>query len=66
MSSHEPVHARHRHLCVHPAPLVSGIAGAHPDLLIAAHARSAGAVVVTNNVKDFSRVKGLEVENWMV
>lgn len=36
------------------------------DLLIGAHARSLGAVVVTNNVKDFSRVKGLEVENWMV
>lgn len=36
------------------------------DLLIAAHARSVGAVVVTNNVKDFRRVKGLEVENWMV
>jgi tRNA(fMet)-specific endonuclease VapC len=36
------------------------------DLLIAAHARSTGAVVVTNNVKDFGRVKGLEVENWMV
>lgn len=36
------------------------------DLLISAHARSLGAVVVTNNVKDFGRVKGLEVENWMV
>lgn len=35
------------------------------DLLIAAHARSLGAVVVTNNLKEFSRVKGLEVENWM-
>jgi tRNA(fMet)-specific endonuclease VapC len=34
------------------------------DLMIAAHARSLGAVVVTNNVKDFGRVKGLEVENW--
>lgn len=34
------------------------------DLLIAAHARSLGAVVVTNNVKDFDRVKGLKVENW--
>jgi tRNA(fMet)-specific endonuclease VapC len=36
------------------------------DLLIAAHARSLGAVVVTNNVKDFGRVKGLKVENWTV
>jgi tRNA(fMet)-specific endonuclease VapC len=35
------------------------------DLLIGAHARSLGAVVVTNNVKDFGRVRGLEVENWM-
>ena len=34
------------------------------DLMIAAHARSLGAVVVTNNVKDFGRVKGLQVENW--
>ena len=35
------------------------------DLLIAAHARSLGAIVVTNNVKDFRRVKGLQLENWM-
>jgi tRNA(fMet)-specific endonuclease VapC len=34
------------------------------DLMIAAHARAMGAVVVTNNVKDFGRVKGLQVENW--
>lgn len=35
------------------------------DLMIAAHARSLAAVVVTNNTKDFGRIKGLEVENWM-
>ena len=34
------------------------------DLMIAAHARAMGAIVVTNNVKDFGRVKGLKVENW--
>jgi len=34
------------------------------DLMIAAHARAINAIVVTNNVKDFGRVKGLEVENW--
>ena len=34
------------------------------DLMIAAHARAIDAIVVTNNVKDFGRVKGLEVENW--
>lgn len=34
------------------------------DLMIAAQARAMGAVVVTNNIKDFGRVKGLQVENW--
>jgi tRNA(fMet)-specific endonuclease VapC len=35
------------------------------DLLIAAHARSIGTVLVTNNVKEFDRVENLEVENWV-
>lgn len=34
------------------------------DLMIAAHARSLGASIVTNNTKDFARVKGLKIENW--
>ena len=34
------------------------------DLMIAAHARAMGAIVVANNAKDFERVKGLAVENW--
>jgi tRNA(fMet)-specific endonuclease VapC len=32
--------------------------------MIAAHARALGAAVVTHNVKDFGRVKGLVVEDW--
>ena len=34
------------------------------DLLIAAHARSLGLVLVTNNLREFERVDGLKVENW--
>lgn len=35
------------------------------DLLIAAHARSLGLPIVTNNVREFLRVEGLTVENWV-
>lgn len=34
------------------------------DMLIAAHARSLGYTIVTNNVREFIRVEGLEVANW--
>jgi tRNA(fMet)-specific endonuclease VapC len=34
------------------------------DLMIAAHALSVGAIVVTNNVREFARVPRLDVENW--
>jgi tRNA(fMet)-specific endonuclease VapC len=34
------------------------------DRLLAAHALSIGAIVVTNNVGDFADVPGLKVENW--
>ncbi len=35
------------------------------DLLIAAHARHIGAVLVTNNEREFHRVPGLSVQNWV-
>lgn len=34
------------------------------DLLIAAHAVSMGATLVTNNTKEFERVGDLKLENW--
>jgi tRNA(fMet)-specific endonuclease VapC len=34
------------------------------DLFIAAHARSLGLRLVTNNTAEFGRVKGLTLENW--
>ncbi len=35
------------------------------DLLIAAHARALKAVLVTANTREFGRVTGLKVENWL-
>lgn len=34
------------------------------DMLIAAHARAENMILVTNNVREFERVPGLELENW--
>ncbi len=35
------------------------------DLHIAAHARSKGLILVTNNTKEFERVPALQLENWV-
>lgn len=35
------------------------------DMLIGAHARSEGLIVVTNNLREFERMPGLRVENWV-
>jgi tRNA(fMet)-specific endonuclease VapC len=35
------------------------------DLHIAGHARSEGVTLVTNNMKEFERVEGLRLENWV-
>jgi len=36
------------------------------DMLIAAHAKAEGFVVVTNNTREFERVDGLCIEDWSV
>jgi tRNA(fMet)-specific endonuclease VapC len=35
------------------------------DLLIAAHVLAIDAILVTDNMREFKRVKGLQVENWL-
>lgn len=35
------------------------------DQMIAGHARSCGLIVVTNNTREFSRVSGLRIEDWV-
>lgn len=34
------------------------------DIHIAAHARSQGLILVSNNLREFERVEGLRFENW--
>jgi tRNA(fMet)-specific endonuclease VapC len=35
------------------------------DMQIGGHARSEGLIVVTNNLREFSRMPGVRVENWV-
>ena len=39
-------------------------AGAY-DMMIGGHARSEGLILVTNNRREFDRMSGLRVENWV-
>ncbi len=43
----------------------SGTPIGNNDLWIAAHARAEGWILVTNNEREFKRVEGLQVENWV-
>lgn len=43
----------------------SGVPIGAYDVLIAAHARSRGLVVVTSNLPEFQRVDGLRSEDWL-
>jgi tRNA(fMet)-specific endonuclease VapC len=38
----------------------------HYDTLIAAHARSLDVMLVTHNTREFGRVDGLRIEDWIV
>jgi len=34
------------------------------DMMIGAHAIALNAILVTNNVREFKRIRGIEIENW--
>lgn len=59
----EPVDQHYAAIRLHLS--VTGQPIGQNDLLIAAHARSLGLVVVTNNTREFLRVPGLQVEDWL-
>ena len=60
----DPVDCVHHYGVVRDALEAQGLPIGPLDTLIAAHALAIGATLVSNNVKEFRRVKGLKVENW--
>jgi tRNA(fMet)-specific endonuclease VapC len=60
----DPVISVHHYGIVREALEAKGVPIGPLDTLVAAHAVAFGATLVTNNVKEFKRVKGLPVENW--
>lgn len=43
----------------------SGMTIGSMEMLIAAHALSLGVTLVTNNTREFSRMPGLTLEDWL-
>jgi tRNA(fMet)-specific endonuclease VapC len=43
-----------------------GMPSGNNDLWLAAHALAEGWTLVTNNTREFERVPGLRVENWVL
>ena len=59
-----------RSVATHFGQLRAELAGAGKPIgpygqMIAGHARSLGLVLVTNNVREFERVPGLRIDNWI-
>jgi len=62
----DPVDCVHHYGLVREALESQGLPIGPLDTWIAAHAMAIDATLVSNNVKEFRRVKGLKVENWAV
>lgn len=57
--------ADHRYAVLHCELEKAGLPIGPNDMLIAAHSLALDLILVTANVKEFSRVSGLSVENWL-
>ena len=51
--------------CLRASMEASGSNIGNMDLMIAAHALSINATIVTNNIRHFSMVENLQIENWV-
>lgn len=60
-----PQEAGEHHGQIRAALQKQGLPIGNNDLWLAAHARSQGWILVTNNTREFARVPGLQVENWV-
>lgn len=53
-------YARHHHALRQSGKTIGDL-----DLLIGCHALALDAVCVTNNIREFERIEGLQLENWL-
>ncbi len=60
-----PAEAALHYAQIRAALKASGMMIGANDLFIAAHARSLGLTLVTNNTREFGRVEDLRIENWI-
>jgi tRNA(fMet)-specific endonuclease VapC len=59
-----PAEAGRSYAAVRAELEASGRVIGNNDLWIAAHAKAAKLILVTNNEREFQRVSGLEIQNW--
>jgi tRNA(fMet)-specific endonuclease VapC len=61
-----PLEAAHLYGSIRAGLAERGEVIGNNDLWIAAHARAAELTLVTNNEREFKRIAGLKIENWVV
>jgi len=60
-----PVEAAHTYGGIREALQAKGEMIGNNDLWIAAHAKAMGLTLVTNNEREFRRIQGLKIQNWV-